>query len=389
MTRSRACCWTPSPPGRSPWRCPPPMRWQAGTSGPAGPPSSPSSAPATTPTGPSGPSAPASRRTGWSPAAWKPAGRPGSPRSPRPSRRSRPPTESLPPLPSRAELGKLAADLPALWHAPTTSTKDRKRLLRTLIADITLLPEPDRRPRSGSGSAGTPAPPTSSAWPGPSTPAPPGVARPPPSSWSASSARSLRTAELAGQLNAAGPDPPATAGHSTSRPCSGSATPTRSRPPTPYGRRRDLRSRGRPPTRLQHQYHLPLDPHRPADRPPQLRQPVVHPLGQPQARPAARSGSQDPPAWAAPPALARCPPRPHPPPTARSASPKPPTSSAAASVSSTTGSTSGKLAARRGAGNRLHIPWNEHIQAQCRCPDRANPGTLTPPPASTKPRRPR
>jgi excisionase family DNA binding protein len=31
----------------------------------------------------------------------------------------------------------------ALWNAPTTSPKDRKRLLRTLIADITLLPEPD------------------------------------------------------------------------------------------------------------------------------------------------------------------------------------------------------------------------------------------------------
>ena len=51
--------------------------------------------------------------------------------------------DSLPPLPGRAELEKLAADLPALWHAPTTSSKDRKRLLRTLIADVTLLPEPD------------------------------------------------------------------------------------------------------------------------------------------------------------------------------------------------------------------------------------------------------
>jgi hypothetical protein len=49
----------------------------------------------------------------------------------------------LPPLPSRAELEKLSADLPALWHAPTTSSKDRKRLLRTLVADVTLLPEPD------------------------------------------------------------------------------------------------------------------------------------------------------------------------------------------------------------------------------------------------------
>jgi DNA invertase Pin-like site-specific DNA recombinase len=52
--------------------------------------------------------------------------------------------DALPPLPGRAELEKLAADLPALWHAPATSNKDRKRLLRTLIADVTLLPEPDQ-----------------------------------------------------------------------------------------------------------------------------------------------------------------------------------------------------------------------------------------------------
>ena len=53
-------------------------------------------------------------------------------------------TGSLPPLPGRAELEKLAADLPGLWHAPETSSKDRKRLLRTLIADVAVLPEPDR-----------------------------------------------------------------------------------------------------------------------------------------------------------------------------------------------------------------------------------------------------
>jgi len=52
--------------------------------------------------------------------------------------------ESLPVLPGRPELEKLAADLPALWHAPATSNKDRKRLLRTLIADVTLLPEADQ-----------------------------------------------------------------------------------------------------------------------------------------------------------------------------------------------------------------------------------------------------
>jgi len=36
-------------------------------------------------------------------------------------------------------LRALAADLPRLWDAPTTSPRDRKRLLRTLIADVTLL----------------------------------------------------------------------------------------------------------------------------------------------------------------------------------------------------------------------------------------------------------
>ena len=51
--------------------------------------------------------------------------------------------DALPPLPTRVELQNLAADLPALWRTPTTSHKDRKRLLRTLIADVTLLPETD------------------------------------------------------------------------------------------------------------------------------------------------------------------------------------------------------------------------------------------------------
>ncbi len=52
--------------------------------------------------------------------------------------------DALPTLPGRADLEKLAADLPGLWHAPTTTSKDRKRLLRTLIADVAMLSEPDR-----------------------------------------------------------------------------------------------------------------------------------------------------------------------------------------------------------------------------------------------------
>jgi hypothetical protein len=49
----------------------------------------------------------------------------------------------LPPLPGRTDIEALTADLPRLWHAETTSNKNRKRLLRNLIADITLLPETD------------------------------------------------------------------------------------------------------------------------------------------------------------------------------------------------------------------------------------------------------
>ena len=52
--------------------------------------------------------------------------------------------EALPSLPDTHELEQLAADLPRLWHASTTSHRDRKRMLRTLIADVAMLPEPDR-----------------------------------------------------------------------------------------------------------------------------------------------------------------------------------------------------------------------------------------------------
>lgn len=50
---------------------------------------------------------------------------------------------SKPPLPEQDTLAALAADLPTLWHAPETSPRDRKRLLRTLISDVTVIPNPD------------------------------------------------------------------------------------------------------------------------------------------------------------------------------------------------------------------------------------------------------
>src|SRR5215218_2143354 len=46
--------------------------------------------------------------------------------------------------PARADLEALARDLPRLWAAPTTSHRDRKRLLRALINDITLTSQPDQ-----------------------------------------------------------------------------------------------------------------------------------------------------------------------------------------------------------------------------------------------------
>ncbi len=45
----------------------------------------------------------------------------------------------------KAQIMALARDLPRLWHAPTTSPKDRKRMLRLLIKDITIENLPDTR----------------------------------------------------------------------------------------------------------------------------------------------------------------------------------------------------------------------------------------------------
>ena len=96
------------------------------------------------PTAPSGPSARSSRRTGWSPAPWRPGGKPGSPRSPTPSRPWQPPRP-----PSRRCLTGPAwrnspPACPRCGTPPPPPPRDRKRLLRTLIADVTLLPEANR-----------------------------------------------------------------------------------------------------------------------------------------------------------------------------------------------------------------------------------------------------
>src|SRR3954468_14191978 len=50
---------------------------------------------------------------------------------------------AAPKPPDRADIEALARDLPRLWNAPSTSFRDRKRLLRALIHDITLTSRPD------------------------------------------------------------------------------------------------------------------------------------------------------------------------------------------------------------------------------------------------------
>ena len=64
-------------------------------------------------------------------------------------KRSWPPSNSrscAPSPPSRNEqILQLVTDFPRLWGAPTTTSKDRKRILRLLVRDITVIKGPGRR----------------------------------------------------------------------------------------------------------------------------------------------------------------------------------------------------------------------------------------------------
>ena len=186
--------------------------------------------------------------------------------------------DTLPPLPGRAELEKLAADLPALWNAPATSPKDRKRLLRTLIADITVLPEqrPDQvrigiRWHTGATDELTAA-----------RPIHPGTAKRSPDA-------AVELITRLGGHQQRRPDPAAGRRRADHRPRPAirrrrrPVDPPRSQDPRARSLppRRDLRGRGRPAAGLQHRSPLPLDPHPAADRPPRPGQPVLHPLERP------------------------------------------------------------------------------------------------------------
>ena len=104
-----------------------------------------------------------------------------------------------PALPSPDQLAATIADLPALWSALTTSDKDRKRLLRTLIADVTITPSAGDPPRSWSGCAGSPGPASRSRSPAARTPTSSAPPAPPRSSSPAGSAPAWTTTPWPGR----------------------------------------------------------------------------------------------------------------------------------------------------------------------------------------------
>ena len=139
--RSASCSWRRSSRRRSrpPWR--PSRRSSARGRRSTAIGSCGSSGPATRCSAPSGSTTRSSRRTAWSRASSRRAGTPRCRRSSGWSRNTPwcggrsccPWTRS-----SRSAVRRMAEDLPALWHAGTTTDLDRKRLLRLVVTEVVL-----------------------------------------------------------------------------------------------------------------------------------------------------------------------------------------------------------------------------------------------------------
>ena len=144
MSSSPGGCWRRSRPRRSRSRSLPLTRSRTDARARLALSSYASSARPTKPPVRSGRSTRASRRTAWSLAASRPAGSTKlhelAEAEAELAEQTRPAPE-----PSREQIEQLARELPKLWAAESTSEKDRKRLLRALIADITLTSRPDSR----------------------------------------------------------------------------------------------------------------------------------------------------------------------------------------------------------------------------------------------------
>ena len=118
-------------------------RWISGAARP--------SRPATPRPGPNAATARSTRKTGWSPAAWKPNGNtPCAVRlTPTPNwTAAKPPARPAHRSRERSILA-LGADLHALWAAPSTTDRDRKELLHALLDDVVItVDEPAAPPAS-------------------------------------------------------------------------------------------------------------------------------------------------------------------------------------------------------------------------------------------------
>ena len=143
LVRGRAtspgCCWTrwPRPRWRSPWPRPgrpgPGARRWTGSGG------SGWNAPISPLTGPAASTSSPNRKTAWWHGSWKRTGRPRWPSGSawaRSTTASPPPAPGRSPRPSASQIRALAADIPAIWHAPTTTDADRKQLIRHLVEQV-------------------------------------------------------------------------------------------------------------------------------------------------------------------------------------------------------------------------------------------------------------
>ena len=180
--------------------------------------------------------------------------------------------------PSREQLEALARDLPALWAAKSTSDRDRKRLLRALIADITLTSQPEGRElrvgirwRSGASEQHTvqrpPKPADAQRTPSPAV------------ELTRRLAPEHTNAQIAEQLNASRPaHRERRAVRRASRQMAALALPDPDRPRAAPERWRGHRRAPRRAARRLAQRRLRLDLNRQAHRPPRARQPALHPV---------------------------------------------------------------------------------------------------------------
>jgi DNA-binding transcriptional regulator YiaG len=100
-----------------------------------------SNAPGTAPTSPAAATSPSTQATGWSPTAWKPTGTTRCARcKPTQDDYQKATAAAAAALTEehKARIRALASDFPVLWSDPATPARERKRMIRLLIDDVTL-----------------------------------------------------------------------------------------------------------------------------------------------------------------------------------------------------------------------------------------------------------